>query len=141
MKTSKHCLSRKCMLSLAPQRLINIEIISVVSELLSTRQKNKGNKLMYNWFLPVLNAQQTVCGEGLLQKWVEEHVSINQEIMELRTYERIIIPVSHGFAHWYLLVVSVQEHCAEIWDPVPSSMMSNIFVTEVQKIPYFVVKD
>lgn len=26
MKTSKHCLSRKCMLSLAPQRLINIEV-------------------------------------------------------------------------------------------------------------------
>ncbi|KAL9433782.1 hypothetical protein AB3S75_028594 [Citrus x aurantiifolia] len=77
------------MLSLAPQRLINIEIISVVSELLSTRQKNKGKKLLYSWFLPVLNAQQIVCGEGLLQKWVEEHVSINQEIMELRTCERV----------------------------------------------------
>lgn len=32
-----------------------LQIISVVSELLSTRQKNKGNKLLYSWFLPVLN--------------------------------------------------------------------------------------
>lgn len=47
---------------------------------------------------------------------------------------QIIVPVNHGFAHWYLLVVSVQEHCAEIWDPVSSSLTSNLFVTEVQEI-------
>lgn len=33
-----------------------LQIISVVFELLFTRQKNKGNKILYSWFLPVLNA-------------------------------------------------------------------------------------
>lgn len=31
-------------------------------------------------------------------------------------------------------MVLIQEHCTEIWDPVPTSLTSNLFVIEVQQI-------
>ncbi|XP_024047628.1 uncharacterized protein LOC18053476 isoform X2 [Citrus clementina] len=63
VQTDKHCLSRNCMLSLAPTRLINVK-------------------------------PQVVSGEGLLQRWVEENVTLTHKNNDLHTYERIIVPVN-----------------------------------------------
>ncbi|KAK9225679.1 hypothetical protein WN943_010723 [Citrus x changshan-huyou] len=134
VQTDKHCLSRNCMLSLAPTRLINVKIIFVIAEMLSTLQQCSEADQCDSWFLPVLIVPQVVSGEGLLQRWVEENVTLTHKNNDLHTCERIIVPVNHRFAHGYLLVVSIQEHCAEIWDPVPTSLTSNLFVTEVQQI-------
>ncbi|KAK9229760.1 hypothetical protein WN944_022726 [Citrus x changshan-huyou] len=75
------------MLSLAPTRLINVEIISIVAEMLSTLQKFSDKGQCYSWFLPVLNA--AVSEKGVLQRWVEENVALGHEIIDLHTCKRI----------------------------------------------------
>ncbi|GAY58360.1 hypothetical protein CUMW_186460, partial [Citrus unshiu] len=89
VQTDKHCLSRNCMLSLAPTRLINVKIIFVITEMLSTLQKCSEADQCDNWFLPVLIIPQVVSGEGLLQRWVEENVTLTHKNNDLHTYERI----------------------------------------------------
>ncbi|KAL9451847.1 hypothetical protein AB3S75_013427 [Citrus x aurantiifolia] len=77
------------MLSLAPTRLINVEIISVVAEMLSTLQKCSEADQCDNWFLPVLTVPQVVSGEGLLRRWVKENVTLTHKNNYLHTCKRI----------------------------------------------------
>ncbi|XP_052287199.1 uncharacterized protein LOC127898748 [Citrus sinensis] len=134
VKTKRNCLSRKTIMSLAPRRVINAEVISTLSEMLSEFQLLNGTTGHISWFLPVLDMAHVAGDDRLLEMWLRNIASNNQCCTYKGSCDRIVVPICDGIGHWYLLVVIITELRAEIWDPLASCMTTNLFLMEVHRI-------
>lgn len=133
-QTKLNGISRNEIMSLCPKSSINVKIVSAVSEMLSAYERTNSGDRCFTCFLPAYNAQN-VEGEDMD---VDSLFGLSETgdfyLKNFGSCDKIFVPVNHGFAHWYLLVVFLSEIRVEIWDPLCSAMTSKLFSVECERL-------
>ncbi|ESR37614.1 hypothetical protein CICLE_v10029037mg [Citrus x clementina] len=123
-QTNFYGITRNDIMSLSPRSIINMKVVSAVSELLSAQTTVNVGQSKFNLFLPAYNTlQDHVGGEYRdASAAVGKFIPSDLYAKNIRSWEKIFIPVNCGHGCWYMLVLVISEMRVEILDPLPTSM-------------------
>lgn len=123
-QTNFYGITRNDIMSLSPRSIINMKVVSAVSELLSAETTVNVGQSKFNLFLPAYNTLQDHVGGEYRNASVAGGKFIPADLYakSIRPWEKIFVPVNCGHGCWYMLVIVISEMRVEILDPLPTSM-------------------